>query len=58
MDQVSGGVRSYGHGGGAPGMNGDLTIYPQSGLCGRRSREHGSACGAAHGNIHWQSPAG
>ena len=31
MDQVSGGVRSYGHGGGAPGMNGDLTIYPQSG---------------------------
>jgi CubicO group peptidase (beta-lactamase class C family) len=31
MDQISGGVRSYGHGGGAPGMNGDLTIYPQSG---------------------------
>jgi hypothetical protein len=31
MDQASGGVRSYGHGGGAPGMNGDLTIYPQSG---------------------------
>ena len=31
MDQTSGGVRSYGHGGGAPGMNGDLTIYPQSG---------------------------
>jgi CubicO group peptidase (beta-lactamase class C family) len=31
MDQNSGGVRSYGHGGGAPGMNGDLTIYPQSG---------------------------
>lgn len=31
MDQVSGGVRSFGHGGGAPGMNGDLTIYPQSG---------------------------
>jgi D-alanyl-D-alanine carboxypeptidase len=31
MDQVSAGVRSYGHGGGAPGMNGDLTIYPQSG---------------------------
>jgi len=31
MDQVSGGVRSFGHGGGAPGMNGELTIYPQSG---------------------------
>jgi CubicO group peptidase (beta-lactamase class C family) len=31
MDQMSGGVRSYGHGGGAPGMNGDLTIYPKSG---------------------------
>ena len=30
-DQTSGGVRSYGHGGGAPGMNGELTIYPQSG---------------------------
>jgi CubicO group peptidase (beta-lactamase class C family) len=31
MDQNAGGVRSYGHGGGAPGMNGDLTIYPESG---------------------------
>lgn len=31
MEEVGGGVRSYGHGGGAPGMNGDLTIYPQSG---------------------------
>jgi CubicO group peptidase (beta-lactamase class C family) len=31
MDRTVGGVRSYGHGGGAPGMNGDLTIYPQSG---------------------------
>jgi D-alanyl-D-alanine carboxypeptidase len=30
-DRTSGEVRSYGHGGGAPGMNGDLTIYPQSG---------------------------
>jgi CubicO group peptidase (beta-lactamase class C family) len=25
------GVRSYGHSGGAPGMNGDLEIYPQAG---------------------------
>jgi len=25
------GVRSFGHGGGAPGMNGDLRIYPQAG---------------------------
>ena len=25
------GVRHFGHGGGAPGMNGDLKIYPQSG---------------------------
>jgi len=31
MDQTSGGVRSYGHGGGAPGMSGELAIYPQSG---------------------------
>jgi D-alanyl-D-alanine carboxypeptidase len=31
MDRTAGGVRSYGHGGGAPGMNGELTIYPQSG---------------------------
>jgi CubicO group peptidase (beta-lactamase class C family) len=31
MDRTSVGVRSFGHGGGAPGMNGDLTIYPQSG---------------------------
>jgi D-alanyl-D-alanine carboxypeptidase len=25
------GIRHFGHGGGAPGMNGDLQIYPQSG---------------------------
>jgi hypothetical protein len=25
------GVRSFGHAGGAPGMNGDLRIYPHSG---------------------------
>jgi D-alanyl-D-alanine carboxypeptidase len=31
MDRTSGGVRSYGHGGGAPGMNGELAIYPRSG---------------------------
>jgi len=31
MDRTSGGVRSYGHGGGAPGMNGELAIYPGSG---------------------------
>jgi len=30
-DRTVGGVRSFGHGGGAPGMNGDLEIYPQSG---------------------------
>ena len=30
-DRVVNGVRSFGHGGGAPGMNGDLEIYPQSG---------------------------
>jgi CubicO group peptidase (beta-lactamase class C family) len=30
-DRTMGGVRSFGHGGGAPGMNGDLQIYPQSG---------------------------
>ena len=30
-EQTAGGVRSIGHGGGAPGMNGDLVIYPDSG---------------------------
>jgi CubicO group peptidase (beta-lactamase class C family) len=30
-ESVAGGARSYGHGGGAPGMNGDLRIYPDSG---------------------------
>ena len=27
-----GGLRRYGHGGGAPGMNGELRVYPESGL--------------------------
>jgi D-alanyl-D-alanine carboxypeptidase len=31
IDRTSGGVRFVGHGGGAPGMNGDLAIDPQSG---------------------------
>jgi CubicO group peptidase (beta-lactamase class C family) len=31
MDKTEAGVRSFGHGGGAPGMNGDLRIYPASG---------------------------
>ena len=31
IENVEGGVRSFGHGGGAPGMNGDLRIYPDSG---------------------------
>jgi len=30
-DRTVDGVRSFGHSGGAPGMNGDLEIYPQSG---------------------------
>jgi CubicO group peptidase (beta-lactamase class C family) len=30
-DDVVGGVRSFGHGGGAPGMNGNLRIFPQTG---------------------------
>jgi D-alanyl-D-alanine carboxypeptidase len=30
-DDVVKGVRSFGHSGGAPGMNGDLRIYPQTG---------------------------
>ena len=30
-ERVANGVRSFGHSGGAPGMNGDLEIYPQSG---------------------------
>jgi CubicO group peptidase (beta-lactamase class C family) len=31
QDNVIGGVRSFGHSGGAPGMNGDLQIFPQTG---------------------------
>jgi len=31
MDNSEDGVRWFGHGGGAPGMNGDLRIFPQSG---------------------------
>ena len=31
FDRTVGGVRCFGHGGGAPGMNGDLEICPQSG---------------------------
>jgi D-alanyl-D-alanine carboxypeptidase len=30
-DNMQDGVRWFGHGGGAPGMNGDLKIFPQSG---------------------------
>jgi len=30
-EQMRGGVRCFGHGGGAPGMNGDLGICPESG---------------------------
>ena len=30
-ESVEGGVRSFGHSGGAPGMNGDLRIFPDSG---------------------------
>jgi CubicO group peptidase (beta-lactamase class C family) len=30
MDNREDGVRSFGHGGGAPGMNGELLIFPQS----------------------------
>jgi CubicO group peptidase (beta-lactamase class C family) len=30
-DRTEGGVRSFGHGGGAPGMNGELRIFPKSG---------------------------
>lgn len=31
-DSMEGGVRSFGHSGGAPGMNGDLRIFPDSGF--------------------------
>jgi CubicO group peptidase (beta-lactamase class C family) len=31
QEDVENGVRSFGHSGGAPGMNGDLRIYPKSG---------------------------
>jgi CubicO group peptidase (beta-lactamase class C family) len=30
-ERIDQGIRSFGHGGGAPGMNGDLRIYPRSG---------------------------
>ena len=31
MESIDDGQRCFGHGGGAPGMNGDLKIYPKSG---------------------------
>ena len=31
VESLEGGVRSVGHSGGAPGMNGDLRIFPESG---------------------------
>ena len=31
VESAGGGVRSFGHSGGAPGMNGDLRIFPDSG---------------------------
>lgn len=31
QDDMEGGIRSFGHSGGAPGMNGNLRIYPQTG---------------------------
>ncbi len=31
FDSTEDGVRNFGHGGGAPGMNGDLQIYPDAG---------------------------
>ena len=31
QDEMRGNVRAFGHGGGAPGMNGDLQIFPQTG---------------------------
>ncbi len=31
QDEMRGDVRSFGHSGGAPGMNGDLQIFPQAG---------------------------
>jgi len=30
-ERIENGIRSFGHSGGAPGMNGDLRIFPQSG---------------------------
>lgn len=32
MSRVQDGVRMFGHGGGAPGMNGDLRVYPDHGI--------------------------
>ena len=31
IESVDGGLRGFGHGGGAPGMNGELRIYPDAG---------------------------
>ena len=31
FESIEGGTRSFGHSGGAPGMNGDLRIFPDSG---------------------------
>ena len=41
----------FGHGGGAPGINGELHILPQERLCACGSREPGSADGYRYGGL-------
>jgi CubicO group peptidase (beta-lactamase class C family) len=56
IEEVVGGMRSFGHGGGAPGMNGDLRIYPQSGWVVTALANTGSGAGEVTGWVAERLP--
>jgi hypothetical protein len=57
-DRSRGGVRRFGHGGGAPGMNGELTIYSQSGYVVAVLGQSRSSGRGARRSLHWRPPPG
>jgi CubicO group peptidase (beta-lactamase class C family) len=57
QDNVVGGVRSFGHSGGAPGMNGDLQIFPNTGYVVVALANMDRAAGRATGWISERLPA-
>ncbi len=57
QDNVVGGVRSFGHSGGAPGMNGDLQIFPKTGYVVVALANMDRAAGRATGWISERLPA-